>query len=76
MRRAMWVAQIYKGYPMREIANNVSFEETAYLILNGSLPRRCEFEALSSSLSSKAKVKGKVSEVMKILGREAHPSTP
>ena len=41
---------VYRGYPIGEIAGNAGFEETAYLILNGSLPKKGELEDFAKSL--------------------------
>ena len=64
---------IYRGYPISEIAEKASFEETAYLILNGRLPLRGELESLSVGLREQAKVEDRVFALMKELGRQAHP---
>ncbi len=64
---------VYRGYPISEIAPNAGFEETAYLILNGSLPTRSQLEAFSTDLHDKMKVDEKVFGIMKELGSGAHP---
>lgn len=35
----------YRGYPIGELAEKTTFEEVAYLLLHGELPRRSELEA-------------------------------
>jgi citrate synthase len=64
---------IYRGYPISEIANNASFEETAYLILNGALPTRRELESFYEGLGERSKVEPKVFGIMRELGPDAHP---
>ena len=64
---------IYRGYPISEIAANAGFEETAYLVLHGVLPRKGELEAFSSELRTHAAVDPRVFSIMKELGRNAHP---
>jgi citrate synthase len=64
---------VYRGYPISEIAANAGFEETAYLILNGSLPKRSDLDLFTWALRGKAKVGGRVFGIMKELGSEAHP---
>ena len=64
---------VYRGYPIGEIAGNAGFEETAYLILNGSLPKKGELEDFAKSLREKAKVQEKIFGIMRELGMEAHP---
>jgi len=64
---------VYRGYPIAEIANNATFEETAYLILHGKLPKSGELESFSGGLVSNSKVDDKVFRVMAELGSKAHP---
>ncbi len=64
---------VYRGYPISEIASNAKFEETAYLILNGSLPTKSQLGAFSDDLVGKMKVDGRLFEIMRDLGKEAHP---
>jgi len=66
-------ALIYRGYPISELAANASFEETAYLVVNGRLPTKAELAAFSKGLAGRSKVDGKVFGIMKGLGRRAHP---
>jgi len=64
---------IYRGYPITEIASRAGFEETAYLILHGSLPSRGQLEKFSKTMHDKMGVEGKVYRLMKDLGKDAHP---
>jgi citrate synthase len=64
---------LYRGYPISELAAKAGFEETAYLVLNGSLPRREELDAFTLDLRKRARLEGKVFGIMKELGKEAHP---
>ncbi len=64
---------VYRGYPIRELADNAGFEETAYLILNGSLPTKAQLLEFSSGLKSSMDVPPKAFEVMGALGGGAHP---
>lgn len=40
----------YRGYPIEQLADHSSFDETAFLILNGELPTKSELEAFSARL--------------------------
>ncbi len=64
---------VYRGYPISEIATNAGFEETAYLILNGSLPVSGELKEFSNALRTKSRVDPVVFGIMKELGKDAHP---
>ncbi|MBI3841485.1 MAG: citrate/2-methylcitrate synthase [Thaumarchaeota archaeon] len=64
---------MYRGYPISELAENAGFEETAYLILKGSLPKRAELGEFASNLSGRMHVDPRVFSVMRELGTDAHP---
>ncbi len=64
---------VYRGYPISEIASNAGFEETAYLILKGSLPTSAELTSFSQGLTERATVGPKVFGIMRELGKDAHP---
>ncbi len=66
-------ALVYRGYPISEIASNASFEETAYLVLNGLLPASRELETFSAGLHNNMRVDAKLFVMMKELGNESHP---
>ncbi|MCS6978070.1 MAG: citrate synthase [Gemmatales bacterium] len=40
----------YRGYPIGELAEKTTFEEVAYLLLHGELPRRAELEAFQQRI--------------------------
>lgn len=42
----------YRGYSIEDLAKNATFEETAFLILYGELPRRGELQAFGARLNS------------------------
>ena len=64
---------VYRGYPIAELAAKATFEETAYLVLNGKLPTRGELDGFAAALAGLSRVDGKVFEVMRALGPGAHP---
>ncbi len=64
---------VYRGYPIKELADNASFEETAFLVVKGSLPKRVELEEFKSALEAEAEVDERVVGIMKDLGGRAHP---
>ncbi len=66
-------ALLYRGYAILEIAANASFEETAFLVLNGRLPTKGELGAFSETLRGQALVNERVFDVMRELGGQAHP---
>jgi citrate synthase len=64
---------VYRGYPISELAAKAGFEETAYLVLHGSLPREAELDAFVLELQEKAGVDDKIFGIMRDLGENAHP---
>jgi citrate synthase len=66
-------ALVYRGYPISELAAKAGFEETAYLVLHGSFPRKGELETFVLGLQERAGVDDKVFGIMKDLGKDAHP---
>jgi citrate synthase len=43
---------VYRGYVIADLAEEMSFEEVAYLLWNGSLPKRVELDALTQELAA------------------------
>jgi citrate synthase len=43
---------IYQGYVIADLAEEMSFEEVAFLLWNGHLPNRAELDAVSSELAA------------------------
>jgi citrate synthase len=64
---------IYRGYPIKDLTDSATFEEVAYLVTRGNLPGRSELEGFRSSLNEEAEAPSEVFEVMRQLGKGAHP---
>jgi citrate synthase len=64
---------IYRGYRIEELAQNSSFMEIAYLLLQGVLPDRKQLEAFSRQVVEARQVPGFIYESFKRWPREAHP---
>jgi 2-methylcitrate synthase len=64
---------VYRGYPIRELTDNASFEETAYLVTKGVLPTGGQLEGFAAALKAEMGVPRKVFDIMGGLGSEAHP---
>ncbi len=56
----------YRGYKIEDLAENGSFEEVAYLILVGELPKRKELDAFRERLAQASKVP---LEIIDVLGK-------
>lgn len=64
---------VYRGYPIESLAARASFEETAFLVLNGRLPTRLELTGFNKGVRARARAGPKVLGIMRSLGRRAHP---
>ncbi|MDA2925468.1 citrate (Si)-synthase, partial [Acidobacteria bacterium AH-259-L09] len=63
----------YRGYPIEELAENYSFLEVAYLILNGELPSEGEREEWRWAIVHHTMVHENIKKFMDGLHYDAHP---
>ena len=63
----------YRGYPMEQLAEHSSFEETTLLLLDGKLPTASELADFDAHLRSNRRVKYNIREIMKKLPATGHP---
>ncbi|HAM53500.1 MAG TPA: citrate (Si)-synthase [Nitrospiraceae bacterium] len=64
---------IYRGYRIEELAQNSSFVETAYLLLNGALPNKEQLAAFNRQIAAARHVPDFIFESFKRWPRHAHP---
>src|SRR5512136_842113 len=64
---------IYRGYRIEDLARGSSFLETAYLLLNGTLPNRTQLEAFQKEVLAARKAPAFVLDSFRKWPREAHP---
>ncbi len=62
----------YRGYPIGELAEKTTFEEVAYLLLHGDLPRKAELEAFRHRVAAARSL----SPTLISLLRSLPPATP
>ena len=63
----------YRGYPIEELANNVSFTDIAYLLLHGDLPTPDEKNIFSKSLRNQANIHEDMKRFFDGFPINAHP---
>jgi len=63
----------YRGYDIRDLAENSTFEETSLLLLDGSLPTKYELEDFDQQLRGERRVKYNIREIMKYLPNSGRP---
>ncbi len=61
----------YRGYAVEELARHATFEEVAYLILRGELPKADELRGFAQRLAANAPVPGPVIEMLRHIPNEA-----
>ena len=64
---------LYRGYPIEQLADNSSFEEVMYLLLNGELPSKNEFEKFEDSIKKYSNVDERIKKILDGFPSEAHP---
>lgn len=63
----------YRGYPIEELARYSTFEETALLLLDGTLPTAAALAEFDAQLRLNCIVKYQISSIMKNLPATGHP---
>jgi len=63
---------VYRGYNIHDLAEHATFEETAYLLLYGSLPDRRQLEEFDRALKAGRYIPESVIEIMERV-KAAHP---
>ena len=64
---------IYRGYDIRELAIEATFEEIVYLLWYGELPRKAELDKFSADLRAHYKIPEGVVKILKELPKDTHP---
>jgi len=63
----------YCGYDVADLAENVTFEEVAYLLFNGDLPTQQQLDSYKKELFALRDLPQPLKEVLKLIPAEAHP---
>ncbi len=63
----------YRGYPIEELAEHSSFEETTLLLLDGRLPSKSELDDFSQQITDNRQLKFYTRGLMKNLPPDGHP---
>jgi citrate synthase len=63
----------YRGYPIEVLAEQSSFEETAYLLIKGKLPSKPELDDWKFQMSRLRRIKYKLVDLIKCLPETGHP---
>jgi citrate synthase len=63
----------YRGIDIEELAERSSFEETAWLLLYGDLPKKEELAVFDNQLRHHRRLKFRIRDMMKCFPESAHP---
>jgi citrate synthase len=64
---------LHRGYPIEQLAENASFMEVSYLLLNGELPNKQELASFSHTISRHTMLHEQLSTFYRGFRRDAHP---
>ncbi len=64
---------LHRGYPIDQLAQNSSFMEVSYLLLNGELPDEATLEKFSYTITRHTMVHEQLAGFMRGFRRDAHP---
>ena len=64
---------IYRGYDVHELAKQGSFEETACLLLHGTLPTQTELDHFHQTLAGEYEVPDYIYDIFRATPKNAHP---
>ena len=63
----------YRGYDIKDLAENAQFEEVAYLLLYGKLPTQVELDAYKTRLKGMRALPDALKVVLENIPKDAHP---
>src|SRR5438477_10758066 len=63
----------YGGYDIHEMGEKATFEEVAYLLLNGELPTAAQLAEFARAIGSERALPEQVSQMLDLLPAGAHP---
>lgn len=64
---------LHRGYPIAQLAEQATFMEVAYLLLNGELPKKAEFDSFSNEITHHTMMHESQKEFFKGFHHDAHP---
>ncbi|MGC8562220.1 MAG: citrate/2-methylcitrate synthase [Thermoplasmata archaeon] len=63
----------YRGYSIEDLAEKSNYEEVCYLLLNGKLPSKVEFEEFSRKLRNRRDLPAEVKDLIRVMAPRSHP---
>jgi 2-methylcitrate synthase len=63
----------YRGYDIYDLADHANFEEVAYLLMHGNLPKRGDLDAYISKLKSRRGLPSELKRILEMIPADTHP---
>ena len=63
----------YRGYAVQDLCEKCVFEEVAYLVLNGKLPNKTQFNKFKKQLEENRNITTNLREIVKRMPKKSHP---
>ena len=63
----------YRGYAVQDLCEKCNFEEVAYLVLNGDLPKKQELKKFKKELEKNRNITINLKEIIKHMPKKSHP---
>lgn len=63
----------YRGYEVVDLAKHSTFEETAYLLLNGELPTSAQLQEFSYEIARNRDLPDDIVRMLRLLSKDNHP---
>ncbi|MFN2541848.1 MAG: citrate/2-methylcitrate synthase [Chthoniobacterales bacterium] len=64
---------MYRGYDIHDMGDKATFEEVAYLLLNGELPNAKQLREFTEQIAGQREVPEQVSQMLRLLPGKTHP---
>src|SRR5207244_7936572 len=64
---------MYRGYDIHEMGDKATFEEVAYLLLNGELPNGKQLNEFKQQIASQRDLPKEILEMLRLLPKSTHP---
>jgi 2-methylcitrate synthase/citrate synthase II len=64
---------MYRGYDIHDMGDKATFEEVAYLLLNGELPNAKQFKEFKEQIASQRELPDPVVKMLRLMPRGTHP---
>ena len=64
---------MYRGYDIHEMADKATFEEVAYLLLNGELPNGKQLKEFREQIAAQRDLPKEIIEMLRLLPKSTHP---